>query len=209
MRDYELKRGFGKALEGDGLRKVAADVFGDATVDGGRNSCRSAEASHTARQSHARSSKSRLKPSENSSIASITPRSHSPQLWAPRAMPPAVGWLFTWALRSLVRSSTSTTDQSQGGRYSPRRNRRSTIGRLCTFTGLKEMVSLYVSASWPERTASSIASPSVSNGGFTTKYVFTVAPTSRAIPPAPPFSPTPPTLKREGTPLKSTYRPQS
>ena len=36
MRDYELKRGFGKALEGDGLRKVAADVFGDATVDGGR-----------------------------------------------------------------------------------------------------------------------------------------------------------------------------
>jgi hypothetical protein len=36
MRDYELKRGFGKALDGDGLRKLAADVFGDAATDEGK-----------------------------------------------------------------------------------------------------------------------------------------------------------------------------
>lgn len=34
MRDYELRRGVGKNLEGDGLRKIAADVFGQAGVDG-------------------------------------------------------------------------------------------------------------------------------------------------------------------------------
>jgi hypothetical protein len=33
MRDYELKRGAGKALEGDGLRRIAAEIFGDAGVD--------------------------------------------------------------------------------------------------------------------------------------------------------------------------------
>jgi hypothetical protein len=34
MRDYELKRGVGKTIEGDGLRKIAADVFGGAGTDG-------------------------------------------------------------------------------------------------------------------------------------------------------------------------------
>src|SRR6266571_110868 len=36
MRDYELKRGTGKSLEGDGLRKIAADVFGDVGTDGAK-----------------------------------------------------------------------------------------------------------------------------------------------------------------------------
>ncbi len=36
MREYELKRGTGKNLEGDGLRKIAADVFGDVGTDGGK-----------------------------------------------------------------------------------------------------------------------------------------------------------------------------
>lgn len=34
MRDYELRRGVGKTLEGDGLQKIAAGVFGEAGVDG-------------------------------------------------------------------------------------------------------------------------------------------------------------------------------
>src|SRR5207247_978633 len=114
------------------------------------------------------------------SIAFTTLRSHVPQLWAPRTIPPAVGWDLTWAFRSSVRSRTSTTDHSQGGRYSPRRKRRSTIVRLWTFTGLKEIVSLYGSASCPDRTASSIASSSVRNGGLTRRYVLTVAPAACA-----------------------------
>src|SRR2546430_7070363 len=36
MRDYELKRGTGKILEGDGLRKIAAEVFGDIAMDGAK-----------------------------------------------------------------------------------------------------------------------------------------------------------------------------
>src|SRR5207249_4480713 len=36
MREYELKRGTGKTLEGDGLRKIAADVFGDVGTDGAK-----------------------------------------------------------------------------------------------------------------------------------------------------------------------------
>jgi hypothetical protein len=36
MRDYELRRGVSKALEGDGLRKIAADVFGEAATDDGK-----------------------------------------------------------------------------------------------------------------------------------------------------------------------------
>jgi len=36
MREYELKRGTGKNLEGDGLRKIAAEVFGDVGTDGGK-----------------------------------------------------------------------------------------------------------------------------------------------------------------------------
>lgn len=36
MRDYELKRGVVKSLEGNGLRKIAAEVFGAATNDGGK-----------------------------------------------------------------------------------------------------------------------------------------------------------------------------
>src|SRR5881409_1702161 len=137
-------------------------------------------ARHTSWHVHDRSVKSARRPSENSSIAFTTPRSQVPQLCAPRTMPPAVGWLFTWAFRSRVRSRTSTTDQSHGGRYSPRRNRRSTIVRLWTFTGLKETVSLNGSASCPDMTASSIASRSVKKGGLIRRYVFTVAPTSRA-----------------------------
>src|SRR3989441_2476096 len=137
-------------------------------------------ARHTSWQAHDRSPKSARRPSENSSIAFTTRRSQVPQLWAPRTRPPAVGWLFTWAFKSRVRSRTSTTDQSHGGRYSPRRKSRSTIVRLWTFTGLKETVSLYGSASCPDRTASSIASRSVRKGGLTSKYVFTVAPASRA-----------------------------
>jgi hypothetical protein len=34
MRDYEIKRGQAKSLEGDGLRKIATGVFGDAGTDG-------------------------------------------------------------------------------------------------------------------------------------------------------------------------------
>src|SRR5205807_9289679 len=102
------------------------------------------------------------------------------ELLAPRNMPPAVGWDFTWALRSLVLSRTSTTDHNQGGRYSPRRNSRSTIVRLWTFTGLSETVSLYGSASCADRTASSIASRSVRKGGLISRYVLTVAPAACA-----------------------------
>ena len=36
MRDYELKRGIAKDLEGDGLRRIATDVFGQAETDGGK-----------------------------------------------------------------------------------------------------------------------------------------------------------------------------
>src|SRR3989449_3267903 len=36
MREYELNRGTGKSLEGDGLRKIAADVFGDVGTDGAK-----------------------------------------------------------------------------------------------------------------------------------------------------------------------------
>src|SRR5213593_1978984 len=36
MREYELKRGTGKILEGDGLRKIAAEVFGDVGTDGSK-----------------------------------------------------------------------------------------------------------------------------------------------------------------------------
>src|SRR5438445_13575741 len=114
-------------------------------------------------------------------MALTTLRSHDPQLWAPRTMPPAVRWDFTWAWRSLVLSRTSTTDHNQGGRYSPRRNSRSTMVRLWTFTGLKETVSLYGSASCPDRTASSIASRSVRNGGLIRRYVLTVAPAACAL----------------------------
>jgi hypothetical protein len=34
MREYELKRGIGKSLEGDGLRKIAVEAFGEAGTDG-------------------------------------------------------------------------------------------------------------------------------------------------------------------------------
>ena len=34
MRDYELRRGVGKSLGGDGLRQIAVQVFGEAGVDG-------------------------------------------------------------------------------------------------------------------------------------------------------------------------------
>src|SRR5205807_9803875 len=117
---------------------------------------------------------------ETSSMAFTTLRSHDPQWWAPRTMPPAVGWDFTWAWRSLVLSRTSATDHYQGGRYSPRRKRRSTMVRLWTFTGLKETVSLYGSASCPDRTASSMASRSVRKGGLISRYVLTVAPAACA-----------------------------
>ena len=36
MREYELKRGFGKTLEGDGLRRIAAETFAQAGTDDGR-----------------------------------------------------------------------------------------------------------------------------------------------------------------------------
>ena len=36
MRDYELKRGAGKVLEGEGLRRIAAEMFGNAGVDGSK-----------------------------------------------------------------------------------------------------------------------------------------------------------------------------
>lgn len=34
MREYELRRGVGKTLEGDGLRKLAAEMFPEAGTDG-------------------------------------------------------------------------------------------------------------------------------------------------------------------------------
>src|SRR5437016_4208340 len=144
------------------------------------NSCISEYARQTSLHSQDRSSKSLRRPKENSSIAFTTLRSHDPQLWAPRTIPPAVGWDFTWAFTSRVRSRTSTTDHSQGGRYSPRRKRRSTIVRLWTFTGLKEIVSLCGSASCPDRTASSIASSSVRNAGLPRRSVLSVAPAACA-----------------------------
>jgi hypothetical protein len=36
MREYDLRRGLGKSLEGDGLRRIAAERFGDARTDGTR-----------------------------------------------------------------------------------------------------------------------------------------------------------------------------
>ena len=36
MRDYELRRGVAKELEGDGLRRIAVEQFGEAGTDGGK-----------------------------------------------------------------------------------------------------------------------------------------------------------------------------
>lgn len=36
MRDYELKRGIAKALEGDGLRRIAAETFSEAGTEGNK-----------------------------------------------------------------------------------------------------------------------------------------------------------------------------
>jgi len=36
MRAYELRRGHGKNLEGDGLRAITAEAFGSATVEDGK-----------------------------------------------------------------------------------------------------------------------------------------------------------------------------
>lgn len=36
MRAYELRRGQGKNLEGDGLRTIAAETFGSASTEGGK-----------------------------------------------------------------------------------------------------------------------------------------------------------------------------
>ncbi|HEY7588783.1 MAG TPA: DUF5611 family protein [Thermoplasmata archaeon] len=36
MRAYELRRGHGKKLEGDGLRTIAVEAFGSATVEDGK-----------------------------------------------------------------------------------------------------------------------------------------------------------------------------
>jgi len=36
MRAYELKRGWAKSLEGDGLRGIAAESFGSASVEDGK-----------------------------------------------------------------------------------------------------------------------------------------------------------------------------
>jgi len=36
MRDYELRRGVAKQLEGDGLRRIAVGEFGDAGADGAK-----------------------------------------------------------------------------------------------------------------------------------------------------------------------------
>ena len=36
MREYELRRGLAKDLEGDGLRKIATEAFGGAVMEGGR-----------------------------------------------------------------------------------------------------------------------------------------------------------------------------
>jgi hypothetical protein len=33
--DYDVKKGHGKELEGDGLRKIAEEVFGSAQLEGG------------------------------------------------------------------------------------------------------------------------------------------------------------------------------
>src|SRR5437867_4544254 len=135
------------------------------------NSCISEYARQTSLHSQDRSSKSLRRPKENSSIAFTTLRSHDPQLWAPRTIPPAVGWDFTWAFTSRVRSRTSTTDHSQGGRYSPRRKRRSTIVRLWAFTGLNEIVSLCGAASCADRTVSSVGLGSLRDGGLTRREV--------------------------------------
>lgn len=36
MRDYELRKGQGQALEGDKLQAIAAEIFGSATVEDGK-----------------------------------------------------------------------------------------------------------------------------------------------------------------------------
>jgi len=36
MRDYELKRGIAKTLEGDGLRQIGVETFGEAGTEGSR-----------------------------------------------------------------------------------------------------------------------------------------------------------------------------
>jgi len=36
MRDYELKRGIAKNLEGDGLRQIGVETFGEAGTEGNR-----------------------------------------------------------------------------------------------------------------------------------------------------------------------------
>src|SRR5207247_725114 len=102
-------------LRGSYERYVSRIAIGSAGVN--MHSWASEYARQTSLHSHARSSNSCRRPRENSSMALTTLRSHDPQLWAPRTMPPAVGWDFTWAWRFLVLSRTSTTDHNQGGRY--------------------------------------------------------------------------------------------
>ena len=36
MREYDLRRGHAKSLEGEGLRRIAADAFGAAGAEGGK-----------------------------------------------------------------------------------------------------------------------------------------------------------------------------
>src|SRR2546428_3874024 len=96
-------------------------------------------------------------------------------------MPPAVGWLFTYAFRSRVRSRTSTTDQSHGGRYSPRRNRRATNLRHRTLTGVKEPVFPDRSAIGPHRAAPLIAPLSVNDPGFVPQAAVSGPPAPRAV----------------------------
>ena len=36
MRDYELKRGIAKTLEGDGLQQIGRETFGEASTEGNR-----------------------------------------------------------------------------------------------------------------------------------------------------------------------------
>jgi hypothetical protein len=39
MRAYELRRGQGKKLEGDSLRRIAEEIFGTGSAEGGRVVC--------------------------------------------------------------------------------------------------------------------------------------------------------------------------
>src|SRR5512137_620343 len=92
--------------------------------------------------------------------------SHSPQLCAPRDLPPPVGSQRIFLSKSFVAFSTSSTLQSHGGLYAQFFQSFSTWVPFCTLTGFNEMVPLILAANFMVEIESAIDSDSVMYGGL-------------------------------------------